>query len=752
MKISKKFNFPTASILMLTLGLAMSGNARAQVTVGADLEPQPFSVLELISNDSKGLRLPQLTTGLRDTVLMKSTDFIAEKKGKALGLTIFNTSTNCVNTWNGTKWIEECMSCDDLIEHVNVDLSICQNQLPYTWRDQIFPVGQSSEDLVYNRTNIVGCDSIVHLNLTVKDSIIEHTSLSICQNQLPYTWRDQILPVGQSSEVIIYNETNIAGCDSIVYLHLTVKDSVIEHINLSICQNQLPYSDWRGKTFPVGQSSEVIIYNETNIEGCDSIVYLHLTVNNVSFPALGSVYNFCTGATVANLAAETSADIYNAATDGTKYDATTSLSASVTYYAEQRVANCVNPVRTAVTVNLGSCSSAVTGAGITTFVNVMYDFQHQTLEAYNTGGGIATQYRWQVSTTTADSDFTDISDAPNSAFYTVPAYYADAYATGTELYFRCIISNPATATPLKTANLGIVFIRTNTAGYGIDGNIRYLTLQRGLGGTVGAGSMKVALLVLGQSADWQGEKVYTPNNDAGDLGDFYQWGRVADGHQNVVWSKNASHVNQILPYGTTPAQTSSNIARSTSYTYDANGQIQNSNNAYGKFITTNSDDWRTSSNKSLWGDGNKSSSTRASDILLSSDWVYPANNPCPYGWRIPAKWSVWDLYRGTGSGTSIAVTDYNGTDNTWQKRSANNNSVGGVIITNSAGEKLFLPANGTRTIAGNLGGENSTYFWSCTYGLSSIRAYALKCNDLSVDADISIAKVQGLCVRCVADF
>ncbi|MDR1543385.1 MAG: hypothetical protein LBS50_03040 [Prevotellaceae bacterium] len=60
MKKPKCFNFPTASILMLTLGLAMSGNARAQVTIGANIEPQSFSVLELISNNTMGMRLPQL--------------------------------------------------------------------------------------------------------------------------------------------------------------------------------------------------------------------------------------------------------------------------------------------------------------------------------------------------------------------------------------------------------------------------------------------------------------------------------------------------------------------------------------------------------------------------------------------------------------------------------------------------------------------------------------------------------------------
>ncbi|MDR1543382.1 MAG: hypothetical protein LBS50_03025, partial [Prevotellaceae bacterium] len=80
MKKTKCFNFPTASILMLTLGLAMSGNARSQVTIGENLEPQSFSILELISNNTKGLRLPQMTTAERDAMVLTPA-FDLEKKG-----------------------------------------------------------------------------------------------------------------------------------------------------------------------------------------------------------------------------------------------------------------------------------------------------------------------------------------------------------------------------------------------------------------------------------------------------------------------------------------------------------------------------------------------------------------------------------------------------------------------------------------------------------------------------------------------
>jgi hypothetical protein len=90
--------------LALWCGLSMLS---AQVTIGADQSPQSFSVLELISGNDKGLRLPQLTTTQRNN-LQATPDFQTEITGKAMGLTIFNITTKCVETWDGINWIENC--------------------------------------------------------------------------------------------------------------------------------------------------------------------------------------------------------------------------------------------------------------------------------------------------------------------------------------------------------------------------------------------------------------------------------------------------------------------------------------------------------------------------------------------------------------------------------------------------------------------------------------------------------------------
>lgn len=74
----------------------------AQATMGDKKAPEPFSVLELISNDYKrGLRLPQLTAVQRDALSVGG-------KTEAAGLVIFNTDTDCVEYWNGTEWVQNC--------------------------------------------------------------------------------------------------------------------------------------------------------------------------------------------------------------------------------------------------------------------------------------------------------------------------------------------------------------------------------------------------------------------------------------------------------------------------------------------------------------------------------------------------------------------------------------------------------------------------------------------------------------------
>ncbi|GHT01085.1 hypothetical protein FACS189421_13620 [Bacteroidia bacterium] len=94
---------------MLTLLIWGAASMDAQVTIGGEGEPHDFSVLELISNGTGGLRLPQLSQVEKETAFGINNSVI-NNVDESMGLQIFNTSTQCIETWNGNMWLSVCSS------------------------------------------------------------------------------------------------------------------------------------------------------------------------------------------------------------------------------------------------------------------------------------------------------------------------------------------------------------------------------------------------------------------------------------------------------------------------------------------------------------------------------------------------------------------------------------------------------------------------------------------------------------------
>ncbi|MDR0685957.1 MAG: fibrobacter succinogenes major paralogous domain-containing protein, partial [Dysgonamonadaceae bacterium] len=91
----------TFAIILTSLCIALAENAISQVNIGSMDDPQEFSVLELSTGGDRGFRLPHMTATERNALDLTGKD-------AARGLQIFNTTTRCVDTWNGSKWIETC--------------------------------------------------------------------------------------------------------------------------------------------------------------------------------------------------------------------------------------------------------------------------------------------------------------------------------------------------------------------------------------------------------------------------------------------------------------------------------------------------------------------------------------------------------------------------------------------------------------------------------------------------------------------
>ena len=152
------------------------------------------------------------------------------------------------------------------------DITICDTELPYTWNGLTFTTaGSQTSSLV---SPLSGCDSLATLNLTVGPTLTSNTDITICENELPYTWNGLTF---SSSGTQSTNLSSSLGCDSIVTLNLNVNGIDTNTVNLSLCENELPYT-WNGLTFSSSGTQSTSLSSSL---GCDSIVTLNLSVNGI---------------------------------------------------------------------------------------------------------------------------------------------------------------------------------------------------------------------------------------------------------------------------------------------------------------------------------------------------------------------------------------------------------------------------------------------------------------------------------------
>lgn len=161
-----------------------------------------------------------------------------------------------------------------------VDLQLCASNLPYTWNDMIITGPGWGTPFVSN--NIIGCDSITEVFVSVVDTIETIQNVTICTNQLPYYWNGFTIN-SAGAPAAQFNTFNSVGCDSISYLHLNVIPPPQVTQSLILCSYELPYV-WNGITIPVGATSDANYdtFRTTTATGCDSFTILDLTVHNIT--------------------------------------------------------------------------------------------------------------------------------------------------------------------------------------------------------------------------------------------------------------------------------------------------------------------------------------------------------------------------------------------------------------------------------------------------------------------------------------
>jgi hypothetical protein len=220
-----------------------------------------------------------------------------------LNLTINNvvTGTDVQTACNSYTWIDgitynastntptftivggSSTGCDSI---VTLDLTInnivtgtdvqtaCNN---YTWIDGItYNASTNTPTFTIVGGSVSGCDSIVTLNLTI-NNVVTGTDVQTACNS--YTWIDGITyNTSTNTPTFTIVGGSVAGCDSIVTLNLTINNVVTGTDVQTACSN---YTWIDGITYNASTNTPTFTIVGGSVSGCDSIVTLDLTINNV---------------------------------------------------------------------------------------------------------------------------------------------------------------------------------------------------------------------------------------------------------------------------------------------------------------------------------------------------------------------------------------------------------------------------------------------------------------------------------------
>jgi hypothetical protein len=163
--------------------------------------------------------------------------------------------------------------------HDTVIAEICLGE---NYMDENFDVTPTDAGIMFYSKGFIttlGCDSIKILQLTVHPVYDRTIDTAICLGE---SYTDENFNVTPTVAGIITDSVNIptvaGGCDSIIRLHLAVNQSYYDTIIDTVCLGDT-YNQHNFNEQPSQSGNFTFVHNETTTLGCDSITTLFLTVN-----------------------------------------------------------------------------------------------------------------------------------------------------------------------------------------------------------------------------------------------------------------------------------------------------------------------------------------------------------------------------------------------------------------------------------------------------------------------------------------
>ena len=158
----------------------------------------------------------------------------------------------------------------------------------YTWNDETFFESTNTDRVLVSSD---GCDSIIHLNITIKKGEYSETTDATCESTYEWAIGERTFTYTSSGDYTEYTE-NENGCTDTNVLHLTINSPVSVVIYAQICEGETYNQNGFNETEAGTYTQEL-----STIAGCDSTVTLYLTVgaemiNNISDEiCLGNPYH-----------------------------------------------------------------------------------------------------------------------------------------------------------------------------------------------------------------------------------------------------------------------------------------------------------------------------------------------------------------------------------------------------------------------------------------------------------------------------
>lgn len=186
------------------------------------------------------------------------------------------------NNSTASQAFQTSYGCDSIItlnltfnnSNTGVDVQNACIGSTFTWIDGLDYTADNST-ATHTLTNIAGCDSVVTLNLAFTNNSNTGVDVQSACMGSTFTWIDG-LNYTMNNSTATHTLTNMVGCDSVVTLNLTFLNNTTGVDVLAACDT---YTWIDGVTYT--ESNNTATHTLVNANGCDSVVTLNLTINTV---------------------------------------------------------------------------------------------------------------------------------------------------------------------------------------------------------------------------------------------------------------------------------------------------------------------------------------------------------------------------------------------------------------------------------------------------------------------------------------